>query len=117
MNYNGERYRGKKINSWASDGGYHYWIDEEGDCWKSYPESPDKSYRCAAPNRYVAYLSDGIGELKTALVQCAVPLEALLASECDDEATALSENMKDEICNAVVHLRIALSLTPPKEEE
>lgn len=42
------------------------------------------------------------------LALSAIPLEALLATECDDSATALSEDVKDSICEAVLAIRAVL---------
>jgi hypothetical protein len=55
-----------------------------------------------------AALRARVAELEGALAQCAIPLEALNASECDEAGWALSETMKTEIRGAALTIRRAL---------
>jgi hypothetical protein len=48
-----------------------------------------------------------VGELKVALVECAIPLETLVAVE-GDERSALAEETRDGILRAVLKIRAAL---------
>jgi hypothetical protein len=56
-----------------------------------------------------------IAELEAALVTAAIPLEALLATECDTAGTALSRAAQDGIREGVTAIRAALRITTQPE--
>lgn len=71
--------------------------------------------RVGRPSGGIDWLAAEVARLRNALGLAAIPLEALYATECDPSATALCDDVKTAIGDAVTAIRDALLDAPSSE--